>query len=106
MFSVQSVPTIENIKYINFVNEKNRNVYYYRLGEPFLMVVKAKEGEVLIGNARYKGYTKDLMDGIANLLNFTYELFLTPDEKYGNYDENKKAWNGLIGDIIRKVNCL
>lgn len=62
-----------------------------------------KEGEVLIGNARFKGFTKDLMDGIAHLLNFTYKFFLTADGKYGNYDPTKKAWNGLIGDIYRKV---
>lgn len=67
------------------------------------MEVKPKEGEVLIGNARYKGFSKDLMNGIANILNFTYEFHLTSDGKYGNYDVSKKAWNGLIGDIWRKV---
>lgn len=67
------------------------------------MEVIPKEGQILIGNARYEGFSKDLMDGIAKLLNFTYEFFLTADGKYGNYDSDKKAWNGLIGDIFRKV---
>lgn len=54
------------------------------------------------GNNRYMGFSKDLMDHIAKTLNFTYKIKLTPDGKYGNYDPEKKQWNGLIRDLLER----
>nr|XP_023020738.1 glutamate receptor ionotropic, kainate 2-like [Leptinotarsa decemlineata] len=73
-----------------------------RLGEPYLMKVEAKNGEELVGNDRYEGFSKDLMDQIAELIDFKYELNLTHNNKYGSYDEEKKRWNGLVGDLLDK----
>lgn len=55
------------------------------------------------GNDRYMGFSKDLMDHIAERLNFTYEIHLTPDGKYGNRDPHTNQWNGLIRDLLEKV---
>lgn len=43
-----------------------------RIGAPYLYHRKPKEGEILEGNARYEGYSMDLIDGISKILNFTY----------------------------------
>lgn len=69
-----------------------------RIGAPYLDYANGTEG-----NDRYMGFSKDLMDHIAKTLNFTYELQLTPDGKYGNYDAEKKQWNGLIRDLLDRV---
>ncbi|CAH1154146.1 unnamed protein product [Phaedon cochleariae] len=74
-----------------------------RIGEPYLMKVPPKyEGEILEGNDRYEGYSKDLMDQVAEIIGFTYELVLTENNNYGNWDEEKKRWNGLVGDLLDK----
>ncbi len=46
---------------------------------PYLMLVKTEEPQV--GNARFFGYLKDLMDEIGKLLNVDYELRLVKDGK-------------------------
>lgn len=64
---------------------------------------KKHAGEDLEGNARFEGYSLDLIDEIAKHLNFTYRFELAKDEKYGNYDETTKSWNGLIKDLLDRV---
>ncbi len=41
--------------------------------EPYLMLKKAEEGEVLEGNDQYEGYCKDLIDLIAQEVGFNCE---------------------------------
>lgn len=72
-----------------------------RIGAPYLDYANGTEG-----NDRYMGFSRDLMDHIAKMLNFTYELELTADGKYGNYDAEKKQWNGLIRDLLERVIAL
>lgn len=60
-------------------------------------------GEVLEGNSRYEGYALDLIDAIAQQLNFSYKFVLTSDTKYGNYDPKTNNWNGLIKDLLDRV---
>lgn len=76
-----------------------------RIGPPYLKHATPKNGEVLTGNARYEGYSMDLIAAIANILNFTFEFELAADGKYGNYDPKTKSWNGLIKDLLDRVRC-
>lgn len=64
-----------------------------------------KEGEVLLGNDRFEGYSMDLIDSIAKVLGFKYEFILTPkhDSTVGSLDKNTKKWNGLIKLILDRV---
>lgn len=64
---------------------------------------EAKLGERLEGNAQFEGYAMDLIDGIANILNFTYRFELVPDNNYGKYDPETGEWNGLIRQLLDKV---
>ncbi|XP_057669816.1 glutamate receptor ionotropic, kainate 2-like [Diorhabda carinulata] len=71
-----------------------------RIGEPYLMYAESPDGTPLQGNDRYEGLTKDLMDEIANILEFQYEIYLTEGNIYGKFIESEKRWTGLIGDLL------
>lgn len=74
-----------------------------RIGPPYLRYATPKNGEELKGNARYEGYSMDLIAAIADFLDFEFEFELAADGKYGNYDPKAKAWNGLIKDLLDRV---
>lgn len=85
------------------------------------------------GNERYEGFSKDLMDILSHNLNFTCkyvnydvntlteracwqflnnessncfsdEIKLCGDARHGSENPNAKAgWDGMVGELIRKV---
>lgn len=67
------------------------------------MEVTPQDGQILEGNDRYEGYTKDLMDEIAKNIDFTFELHITEGNLFGSYLEDQKRWTGLIGDLLERV---
>lgn len=69
----------------------------------FVSFREAKDGEILEGNARYEGYSLDLIDHIARLLNFKYEFHLTPDGRYGGFNKQTQKWDGLVGQLLDGV---
>ncbi|KAK9873338.1 hypothetical protein WA026_022143 [Henosepilachna vigintioctopunctata] len=71
-----------------------------RLGAPYLMLKQSPNGDPLEGNARFEGYSMDLISEIAEFLNFKFEFYLVGDGQIGKYDENTKQWNGLMRDIL------
>lgn len=76
-----------------------------KVGMPFLQEVQPSEG--LMGNDRYEGFSKDLMDAIASRLKFKYTLVLVKDKSYGNIDKVTGKWSGMIREILDRVsNCL
>lgn len=79
-------------------------MYICRIIPPFLRFRTPRyENEVLVGNARYEGHSMDLIAGIAEILNFTFEFRLTEDGKNGNFDPKTNSWNGLIKDLLDRV---
>lgn len=70
-----------------------------KVGMPFLQEVQPSEG--LVGNDRYEGFSKDLMDAIASRLKFKYTLVLVSG--YGNIDKVTEKWNGMIREILDRV---
>lgn len=54
---------------------------------------------------RYEGYCVDLIEEIKKLVGFEYEIYVAPDNKFGNMDENGQ-WNGMIKELIEKVRIL
>ena len=81
---------------INFV------FFSFQKGAPFLML-KEPQGS-LTGNDRFEGYSINLIDEIAKELNFKYEFTLTPDGKYGSYNRVTKKWDGLVKQLLDRVN--
>ncbi|CAH3015261.1 unnamed protein product, partial [Porites evermanni] len=53
------------------------------------------------GTESFKGYCMDLLDELARILKFSYEIYTSPDGLYGAETENG-SWNGMIGELIRK----
>ncbi|XP_017773925.1 PREDICTED: glutamate receptor ionotropic, kainate 2-like [Nicrophorus vespilloides] len=80
--------------------QKTTVIVSSRIGPPYLRNAEARQGEVLMGNDRYEGFSMDLIASIAKELNFTFRFELTEDHKYGNYDPKTKSWNGLIKDLL------
>lgn len=62
-----------------------------------------KDGEILQGNDRYEGYSMDLIQAVADYLNFTFVFQITEGNFYGKYDKKTKQWNGLIKDLLDRV---
>ena len=50
----------------------------------------------------FEGYCIDLLNDLKDLMGFEYEIYVTPDNLYGNMDENME-WNGMIKELIDKV---
>ncbi|TWW78287.1 Glutamate receptor ionotropic, delta-1 [Takifugu flavidus] len=67
------------------------------LEEPFVMVA-----ENILGQAkRYKGFSIDVLDALAKILGFKYDIYQVGDGKYGSALPNG-SWNGMIGELIGK----
>lgn len=51
---------------------------------------------------RYKGFSIDVLDALAKILGFKYDIYQVGDGKYGSSLPNG-SWNGMIGELIGKV---
>lgn len=51
------------------------------------------------GNEKYEGFCIDLLQTIAGILEFQYELYLVPDSKFGAEDADGN-WNGLVRELV------
>lgn len=69
----------------------------YFQNAPFLML--KEKSETLTGNARYEGYSVDLVEEISQILGFNYTIKLVDDGKYGSFDKETGKWNGMIGEL-------
>ena len=58
-----------------------------------------EKSETLVGNARYEGYSVDLVEEISKILHFNYTIKLVEDGKYGSFDKETGKWNGMIGEL-------
>ncbi|XP_054898730.1 glutamate receptor ionotropic, delta-1 isoform X2 [Poeciliopsis prolifica] len=67
------------------------------LEDPFVMVAE----NILGQPKRYKGFSIDVLDALAKILGFKYEIYQVTDSKYGSQLPNG-SWNGMIGDLINK----
>ncbi|XP_074650207.1 glutamate receptor ionotropic, kainate 3-like [Tubulanus polymorphus] len=65
---------------------------------PFVDFVPGYEN--LTGNARFQGYSIDLLNEIAKLLNFKYELYLVEDGQFGIKTASGE-WNGIVGELLK-----
>ncbi|XP_035212026.1 glutamate receptor ionotropic, kainate 2-like [Stegodyphus dumicola] len=66
---------------------------------PYVMV---KADRNLTGNERFEGFCIDLLKTIADLIGFSYELYIVPDKKFGAENTTTGEWNGLVREIIDK----
>lgn len=64
---------------------------------PFTMM--KRDSHMRKGNARFQGFTVDLIDEVARMLDFEYEIYLVNDGKFGSKLKNGE-WNGMIGELL------
>ena len=50
----------------------------------------------------YEGFCIDLIEELAKMLHFTYEIYPSPDGQYGGITENG-TWDGMMGELVNKV---
>ncbi|KAK7090024.1 hypothetical protein V1264_009883 [Littorina saxatilis] len=62
---------------------------------PFIMELYRDKGRTV-----YHGYSIDLLDILAQSLNFSYTLILPEDGEWGDYRDGK--WTGILGQILRR----
>ena len=52
----------------------------------------------------FEGFCKDLVNEIANLLNFSYKINQVKDKQFGGLVND--SWNGMIGELLRGVRII
>ncbi|XP_685683.4 glutamate receptor ionotropic, delta-1 isoform X2 [Danio rerio] len=67
------------------------------LEDPFVMVAE----NILGQPKRYKGFSIDVLEALAKILGFKYDIYQVADSKYGSQLSNG-SWNGMIGELINK----
>ena len=71
--------------------------------EPYTMLAHRNDSSKLRQNAMYEGYIVDLLEQLALLVNFRYRLVPVWDGEYGAWKNRK--WDGMIGEVVRRVSC-
>ncbi|XP_064079193.1 glutamate receptor ionotropic, kainate 2-like isoform X3 [Macrobrachium nipponense] len=68
------------------------------LAAPYNML--RETSEQMTGNDRYEGFCVDLIQEISEILGFNYTVKLADDGQHGKYEEKRKRWNGMIGELL------
>ena len=63
-----------------------------------------RDAHLRTGNDRFEGFAVDLLQRVADMLHFDFEIYLVHDGKFGSRLENGE-WNGLIGELLAGVRC-
>ncbi|PRD19582.1 UNVERIFIED_CONTAM: Glutamate receptor, partial [Trichonephila clavipes] len=72
------------------------------INSPYLM--KKVPEKDYIGNDRYEGYCKDLLEKLSEKFGFKFVINPVKDGKYGAFKDG--AWNGMVGELLRMVSYL
>ena len=51
---------------------------------------------------RYEGYIVDLLDKVAKLIGFRYEIVPVRDGSYG-FEQPDGTWDGMVGELKNRV---
>lgn len=65
-----------------------------------------KKSESFNGNARFDGFIMELLGKVKTHIrgiDFDYEVELVPDGAYGRKERYSKIWNGMVGEVVRRV---
>ncbi|XP_066583356.1 uncharacterized protein [Prorops nasuta] len=66
------------------------------LNEPYAMYVGSSKS--VSGNARYEGFTIDIIKELSKILGFNYTFRVQEDNRYGNLINNE--WDGMIKKLL------
>ena len=77
----------------------------YQQEKPYLMERSTDGGETLLGNDAYEGFCVDMLDDIAKIVGFKYEIHIVRDGNYGAENPDG-TWNGMVGELMRDVSLI
>lgn len=66
--------------------------------EPYFM--NKQTTKIVTGNDRFEGYAIDLIEELSRIVGFDYVFKEVDDKKYGKFDIELKAWNGMIREVM------
>lgn len=69
------------------------------------MVMWTRSEVPLAGNARYEGFSVDLLQRLSERIGFKYVIIPVADGKYGKPNANGE-WNGMVGEVINGVSVI
>lgn len=69
---------------------------------PYLIKI---DNDSLSGNDQYEGFCKDLLDRLAENLNFKYVLKIPESTVIGELNKETGRYSGLIGELRELVSC-
>ena len=52
---------------------------------------------------RYKGLCVDLLLLLESELKFNFTLYVVNDGNYGSINDSTQEWNGMVGELVKKV---
>lgn len=53
-------------------------------------------------DGKLEGFSIDVIDKIAEMLSFRYEVYLSPDGLYGGWNE-ETGYTGIVGEVTSNV---
>ena len=77
----------------------NIRILFFFQTNPYLM--KREPFEEFTGNDRYEGFCKDLLEKLSERFGFKFIINPVKDGRYG--DDKTGDWNGMIGELLRRV---
>ncbi|XP_022124667.2 glutamate receptor ionotropic, kainate 2 [Pieris rapae] len=66
--------------------------------KPYIM--RQQSADRLSGNERYEGFCIELIERLAQLLQFNYTLVEQPDGNYGSRNKTTGQWNGMMHRLM------
>ncbi|KAK4291014.1 hypothetical protein Pmani_036144, partial [Petrolisthes manimaculis] len=61
--------------------------------------LKTGQRQNLTGNARYEGFSVDMLEHIASITGFSYTIHVSPSRTYGIQDPETGEWNGIVREL-------
>ena len=90
--------TEENEEGKELLRNKTLKVTVPTASEPYIMYKADYMNRT--GNDRFEGYCVDLLDEIAEMFGFEYELVPIPFDDYGS--KKNGEWRGMIGELLNR----
>ncbi|GBN79480.1 Glutamate receptor ionotropic, kainate 2 [Araneus ventricosus] len=72
------------------------------INNPYMM--KKQPENTLVGNDRYEGFCKDLLEKLSEKFGFKFIINPVKDGGYGNLKDGE--WNGMVGELLRRLRWL
>ncbi|KAJ2950838.1 hypothetical protein O0L34_g5181 [Tuta absoluta] len=68
------------------------------MNDPYVM--KRESTQRLSGNMRYEGFCIELIETLAEMLNFNYTFVQQEGNGYGSYNAKTKQWEGMLRTVM------